>query len=172
MSYSDSAIGKAASTGFSRHLWYLSEYLVAFAFFDRDVSIQVKREMVAALEKPGSDYPPKRIDATGLAVRKMTVADFVTRSSRHLFEVLNIPDEFLLVDPDDWESRDDYRAAVQLVRKVKVVNDTAERGVALMQNFNNILTKNEDQKQFLLQVVEQHQQMFPNSLKTTLTDKQ
>lgn len=173
-SYSDRAIAKATSEGFSRHLWYLSEYLVAFSFFDRDVSNEVKRAMVVALGKSGSDHPVKRItmDAAASTLGEKTVADFVTRSSRRLFEVLNIQSEFLLVEPDVWESRADYQAATDVVRAMKVVNDSAERGVALMQQFNQILTKNEEQKQFLLQVVEQHQRLFPNSLKKTVTDGQ
>jgi len=51
-----------------------------------------------------------------------------------------------------------------------VVNDTAERGVALMQSYNSILTKNEDHKQYLLQVMEQHRQKFPNATKATISD--
>ena len=41
------------------------------------------------------------------------------------------------------------------------VNDVAERGVALIQMFNST-TKDEAQKQYLLQVVEQHQEQFPS----------
>jgi len=91
-SYTDCAIAKATSIGFSKHLWYLSEYLVGFSFFDQNVSNQVERDMVAALDKPGSNHLPKRltIDPTASAVVKMTVEDFVIRSSRRLFEVLNI----------------------------------------------------------------------------------
>jgi len=33
---------------------------------------------------------------------------------------------------------------------MKVVNDSAERAIALMQQYNSFLTKNEEQKQFLL----------------------
>jgi len=48
----------------------------------------------------------------------------------------------------------------------------AEKGVALMQNFNKTLTKDEEQQQFILQVVERLQKLFPNSLKTTVTHRQ
>jgi hypothetical protein len=130
--------------------------------------------MVAALDKSGSENPPKRatLDVTVSTMGLKTVADFVTRSSRRLFEIMNIQTDFLKVDPEHWKSRADYQAASEFVQTVTVVNDSAERGVALMQNYNSILTKNEVQKQFLLQVVEQHQRMFPNSLKATLTNKQ
>jgi len=33
---------------------------------------------------------------------------------------------------------------------MKVVNDSAERAIALMQQYNSSLTKNEEQKQYLL----------------------
>ena len=51
---------------------------------------------------------------------------------------------------------------------MKVVNDTAERGIALMQQYNSSLTKNEEQKQFLLRLVERHRKTFPSSAKSTL----
>jgi len=44
----------------------------------------------------------------------------------------------------------------------------AERGVALIEQYNSILTKDEDQKQIILQVVEDHRRRFPDSSKKTL----
>jgi len=52
---------------------------------------------------------------------------------------------------------------------LSVVNDLAKRGVALIEQYNSILTKDEEQKQFLLQVVEEHRRRFPDSSKKTLT---
>jgi len=51
---------------------------------------------------------------------------------------------------------------------LKVVNDHAERGVALVQRYNKILTKTKEQFQFLLQVVSQHQKKFPDSRKSPI----
>ena len=42
------------------HSWYLSPVLVAFGFFDDDVSPDTKRRMVQALQVPGDDHPVKR----------------------------------------------------------------------------------------------------------------
>jgi len=36
---------------------------------------------------------------------------------------------------------DDYRAALQTVLQLQVVNDNAERGLAVIEEFNTILTK-------------------------------
>jgi len=51
---------------------------------------------------------------------------------------------------------------------VKVVNDLAEHGVALIQEFNSALTRNEEQKQFLPQVVDDHRNKFSAPTKSAL----
>lgn len=55
---------------------------------------------------------------------------------------------------------------------VKVVNDVAERGVALIQKFNATITQSEEQKQFLLQVVEKHRKLYQNCNKINLISNQ
>jgi hypothetical protein len=57
----NSTIASIAMKKFLGHLWYLSEELVAFAFFDDGVSVDTKRQMVAALHKTGNEHPLKRI---------------------------------------------------------------------------------------------------------------
>jgi len=61
-----------------------------------------------------------------------------------------------------------YNEAERIVRSLKVVNDAAERCVKLIQDYNNILTKDEEQKQFLLQVIQQHRHIYPDSRKSTV----
>lgn len=52
----------------------------------------------------------------------------------------------------NWESNKNYRHARDVIRGLKVVNDVAERGVKLMEEYNIGFTKKEDQKQYLLKV--------------------
>jgi len=78
------------------------------------------------------------------------------------------PSAFLSVDPDLWESQEDYQQAAETVRAMSAVNGHAERGVALIQEHSGLMTKDESQLQFLLQVVEQHRQAYPDSKKQTL----
>jgi len=60
--YQNKDVAKAARTAFSRLLWYLSQLLVGFAFFDARVSMDEKRLLVKALnENSGSIEPLKRI---------------------------------------------------------------------------------------------------------------
>ncbi|KAK3923590.1 DNA-directed RNA polymerase subunit beta' [Frankliniella fusca] len=54
------------------------------------------------------------------------------------------------------------------VLKLRVTNDCAERGVALVEEYNKILTADEEQKQFLILGVKEHRKRYPNVNKTTL----
>ncbi|KAK0066783.1 Protein FAM192A [Biomphalaria pfeifferi] len=49
----------------------------------------------------------------------------------------------------------------QRINDLRVVNDTAERGVKLFEDYNRLLTKNEKEKQFILQVVEANRKVIP-----------
>ena len=60
------------------------------------------------------------------------------------------------------------RWSSQIVWNLAVVNDHAERGDALVQEFNGSLTNDEEQLQFLLQVVVDHWKAFPDPRKRTL----
>lgn len=53
----------------------------------------------------------------------------------------------------------------KITKNLKVVNDIAERGVKLFEEFNKLLTNDEEEKQLLLQVVEANRKWVPT--KTT-----
>jgi len=152
-------------TAFGRHLWYLSELLVGFSFFDNDVSVEEKKLMVAALrDKEGSEEPPKRISLFSHPSTK-GLNNFVTKSTIRLFRILELPDAFLEIDPAEWINNEDYTRSQAICRSMRVVNDLAERGVALIQHFNASITRDEEQKQYLLQVVEDHHSSFVSPTK-------
>jgi len=95
--------------------------------------------------------------------------DFASEKSMTLFELMELPSAFLSVDPDLWEEQEDYQQAAETVRAMSVVNDHAERVVALAQELIGLITKDESQLQFLLQVVQQHRKAYPDSKKQTLS---
>ena len=161
-------VAKAAIHSFSGHLWYLSEILVGFAFFDNEVSVEMKSAMVEALDKETTQHPPLHRIVFSPTLHQQQLSDFVTKNTRQLFIALDIKDHFLTKSPDTWATDSNYIAGQQKVKSLKVVNDAAERGVALIQEFNTVLTVQEDQKQFLLQVVEKHRRDYPNAKKSTL----
>jgi len=53
---------------------------------------------------------------------------------------------------------------------MKMVNDSAERGIALIEKYNECLTKNKEQKQYLLRFVQRHRQLYPTSSKAVMLD--
>jgi len=56
----------------------------------------------------------------------------------------------------------------QIVNALLVTNDNAERGVALVQELNKLITHEEEQFQFLLQVVADHRRQFSSCQKSLL----
>lgn len=139
----------AALKSFRRHQWYLSEILVSLSLFDESVSYDEKRNMVKNM---------KEVDG-----------DFCTSNSMKLFDTLKLPKGFLDIDPCQWDENPDYIQARVTVQALPVVNDTAERGVALVQEFTKSgRTKSEEHLQFMLQIVEDNRSTFPTASKKSL----
>lgn len=165
----DAAISKAALKKFGGHMWYISEELVGLAFFDSRISIEDKRAMVTSLrEKEGSAKPLKRIVVDLSKSDQLSLQDFITKSTTVFFSNLGICMGFMDLDPEAWCDCENYKEARLIVTNLKVVNDHAERGVALMESYNSLITKDEEQKQFLLRVVQEHRRQFPDCKKATL----
>ncbi|KAK0066876.1 DNA repair protein RAD51 3, partial [Biomphalaria pfeifferi] len=93
---------------------------------------------------------------------------FIGSRSHFFFEVLNLDKSFLNLPVEQWPQLEAYQHAKVVARSLKVVNDSAERGIALATNFNKSLTKKEDEKQYLYQVVESHCKQYPDAKKATL----
>lgn len=164
----NAAVAKIALNKLLGHLWYLSEELVAFAFFDDKVSVDSKRQMVAALHKSGSEHPLKRITLDPTLISSRHLEDFVTSNTLRFFNITGISAKFLDQDVDSWPEDDDYKMAMATAGSMRVVNDIAERGVALMDEYNKLHTNDEEQKQFLLLVVKDYRQRYPDRNKRTL----
>jgi hypothetical protein len=162
-------IAKIALKKIIGHLWYLSEELVAFAFFDDAVPLDTKKKMVDALKNEGIDQSPiKRITVDADVIHNKTLEYFVSSNTRRFFSITGIPSAFLEKNVEVWEEDDDYKTSKEIVCSMKVVNDIAERGVALMEEYNKLHTTNEEQKQYLLLLVKQYRKIYPDSKKSTL----
>ena len=145
---------------------------MGLALFDRAVPFATKALMVSAMkveaEENKDDRKAPRTQVEFASVTGKTVADFATAKSRRIFERLNLPSGFLDVAPEEWEDREDFREAAEMVQCLHVVNDHAERGVALIQKFSGSITHDEEQLQFLVRVVNDHRRRYPNALKRTV----
>lgn len=158
-------ISKETCKTFENHLWYLSEKMIGLAFFDNEVSISTKRKMVNALnlkQRTSLQIPkgPNRIILNASNAAQCNLANFVTPNTIDFFTKMNISTEFLQFDPQSWIGREDYKAGMHITQKILVTNDNAERGVALVKELNRLITYNEDQFQFLIQVVADHRNLY------------
>ena len=168
------AISTAAAKAISRHLWYLSEELVPLSLFSDCVSINTKRQMAIRIrEILGHDvaYQDRSTRCIAHDIRTLSnnsLESFIGPASAFFFSALRIDYRFLESDVKDWDKIESFQQARKAARALKVVNDCAERGIGLATTFNSSITKKEDQKQFLLQMVESHRKLYPNPLKRTL----
>ncbi|GBL92465.1 hypothetical protein AVEN_174739-1 [Araneus ventricosus] len=105
------------------------------------------------------------------ATDQKAIEDFIFQKSLNLLKKLNIDISFLNTSPDLWDRDDSYLKSQEIFQNLAIVNDTAERGVKLMQDFNGLLTADEEQKQFLLQCVKDHRIQYPDCRKATLKRK-
>jgi hypothetical protein len=132
-----SVIAKSTAHKFSKHLWNLSQELVGLAFFDSRVSSSTKRLMVSAIQNEVHEFDhSKRLTVDLNSFKDKNLEDFVTAKSMKMIQLLELPHGFFEVDPDLWQDRDDFTQVCNAVESLKVVNDQAERGVALIQEYS------------------------------------
>lgn len=172
----DCEIAENALSKIQNHLWYLSSEVVAFSFFDESLEKNVKIRMASKLTAYDKDYDhgeDRDVKAVLTKEQINNILDkdldfFVTPATLRFFERFKIDTDFLMTDPDEWQRNENFVRANRIVRNLKVVNDSAERGVKLMTDFNTCLTKDEEQKQYLLQVVAECRKLYPDASKATL----
>lgn len=158
----DAAISSALLKKFGTHLWYLHPETVALAFFDENVSVEEKRLMIQKMElftiddsqeETFSPYRliihPQQMDN----LQEWQLDHFVNENTIQFFKRFEVKTDFLSKDPLEWNSDNAYCQARKMLKELQVVNDHAERAVKLMKDFNFALTKDEEEKQYLLQVV-------------------
>ena len=117
-------------------MWYLTEELVVLSIFSNKIDSDTKSHIAAKLvssQKPDSfDLGKPNIPQLE---PKTNLSDLIGPLSWTLFEVLNLETEFLTVSPYKWMDYLGYMEYYTFVRNLKVVYDTAEKGVKLISEF-------------------------------------
>lgn len=172
----DRGVSEKVLQKFLNHLWYLNPEHVCFALFDENVSEVLKKKMAEKILSYKDDEVCQRIVRVKInneMVKRIFQGEdlsyFITEQSLSFFEKCNISLNFLHEDPSVWNDNLEYLKCFGLVAHLKVVNDTAERGVKLIQDFSQTLTHDEDQRQYLLQVVSECRNLYPDTSRTTLS---
>lgn len=167
-------ISASAIEKFENHLWYLSSELVIFSLFSNKITASEKRQMVQKLSQQKSNWDTRATRLTNtINLQNKTLSDLIGVQSTPALRNLNVNIEFVfLLEPEEWAASDDYKKAKSVVDDMKVVNDVAERSMALIIDFNGTLTRKEPQKQLALQVVEENRNQIKGWKKETLASYQ
>ena len=128
-----------------RHSWYLSPELASLALFSNKVPDEVKAQLVARMQQ----------DRGSRLLTNLPDSVYKLQASLTFCEISRLDTSFLKTPVESWSSDKRYIEGKHFARHLACVNDVAERGIQLIQQFNKT-SKDEEQKQCLLQVVEQH----------------
>ena len=105
----------------------------------------------------------------GEEIRRPKLNTLVTPNSWLVFQLLGLEDkqDWLQTPCSMWNLFADYNKLEDFASNLPVVNDLAERGVAMISQFvNNV--EDEEGRQALLQLVEYHRSLVPDCNKASL----
>jgi hypothetical protein len=168
----DREVAEVVLRKLENHFWYLTEEIVPFALFSK-LPVMTSRLKQNIASKLLATPIPERLRMGKPLFPKVccdtSLADLIGPESHTLFQSLDISTGWLEKPVEDWSTDPDYQTAECFVRSIKVVNDAAERGVKLIADFATIITTDPEQRQALLQGVENHRHKYPDFKKKTLS---
>lgn len=169
----DKAMSDAVIDKMTNHLWYLTPDTVGLAFFDPNVSLDIKRKMVKSLnaKNPAVAFVEYRKYSNIPKLLTCDLSDFVSFKTKVFLTKFELQTDFLELDPSIWEGNEQFDIAADFFQNLLVVNDAAERGVKFMKDYNRVLTRDEGQLKFILQVVDLYRKKYPSHTKSALADR-
>lgn len=168
INYDNLDISNATVKKMMGHLWYLSDELVGLCLFDQNVSVDTKRKIVhAMINNPSPEVRDVRPNIKKDNLKELGLHDLANKNTMRIFIEFGV-DNFWESDVVNWNESKSFKEAENVFKNLRVTNDVAERGVALIQDLNRKITHDEDQLQFLLQVVSEHRKNYPDCSKNAL----
>ena len=169
----DSESSQAALRAQSRHYWYLApESVILWCLFGDELEQDQKGRLAATLlTKPRPDtWTPKKVKFPILTPNTSLVS-LITTMSWFPFYLLDLSSKWLELPPSQWELDSDFLAMKKFARTVKLVNDVAERGVKLANDYCDCLTTNSEERKKLIMVVQNHRRSYPKLRKMDLVKR-
>ena len=106
---------------------------------------------------------------TGLKKEARTLIEqTLATNTMRFFNILDLDYSFLEIEPLQLKGLESYENVLKAAQHLKITIDISERGVAFIQQYNMLHTRDEKMKQYLLQVVQEHRKKFPSCKKTVL----
>ncbi|KAG7161281.1 hypothetical protein Hamer_G016345 [Homarus americanus] len=163
----DCEVADAALAVASRHLWYLRPQTVVLSLCSEKLSAAEKKEMATKLSclEETNDYANDN-----LVIQQTTrLSDLIDERSWMIFKEHHVcGTAWLMSSVEDWEKNEEFMKLKDFSRSLKVSNDVAERGIKLMQDFIGSVTKDEQQLQDVMQLVEKHRKQMSGFSKSAL----
>ena len=129
------SVGRVAEAKLEGHLEYLSPELVLLALFNDLDSPNTKRFMIQSIQK-NKEHKPRKVKASLKKGTLPTLDTLTSPVSRNLLHQLHLNNSFSEEDLELWQQSEAFCNAKTTIRNLPTVNDHAERGVALIQDFN------------------------------------
>ena len=118
----DKKVSRSATKILNRHTWYLTEELIALTIFDEGLPKET-RDLIAA--KIGNldveDFEIKKPSLPTITAAT-AVSDFVGPRSRLVFDLLEVPANFLR--EEDWQLQPEYSTTKRIQETFTPVNDS------------------------------------------------
>ena len=114
----DPIIAEATVSKFINHLWYIIPEAAALSFFDKDISVECKRKMVAALSRENPlENDQKRVKLLRAEdIAGKDVSDYIYSSSYIFFHRFHLSTDFLKEDPSTWLDNPQYHQHYEKVK--------------------------------------------------------
>ena len=143
----DEEVAQAALSTMRRHMAYLKPETVVLSLASKSVNAKEKTAMAQRL----LTSPRGCNDAEEDVISSTRIQE----SSWLVFRLIrNEANDWLQEPANTWRDDQQYKDLERLVNTMKITNDVAEKGVAMIGAFSDSVTKDKRQLQWLLQVVE------------------
>lgn len=175
--YPDKEISKLTIKKFVNHLYYLNEESISLSLYDDEVSPETKSRMCEKIlelskneehdddddddaESYEDDNVLKKMNLKVSEVERFLADEndtiliqLISENTKTFFSRYSISVNFLEKPVAEWRSCLEFLRGEEVVKSLRVTNDAAERGIKLLTDYNESVTKNAEQQKYLLQVL-------------------
>ena len=157
------------------HTWFLNQEFAPLSLFSEKVSDEQKTLLAKHLIKikpakyeMGCPNPVEMPNSKNVGL-KLELFEFIGNGSLFIFDQLHFNKDWLKLPIAQWKDNESYNEMKRFFQCLLVTNDTAERGIKLLTDYANSITKDPKDRENMLQIVEDHRRLFPDQNKATLS---
>ena len=153
----DFEVASAALSKFLRHVDFLAPEWSFVSLTSPNVPAEEKANIAKViLATPSTTLKPAPLVPVVEITAATQLHQLASGSRVHLiFHLFDINPSFLSKDPLSWKDDAGYGQLWEYVSNLRVVNDVIENAVQLASDYNEKITKNDEQRKFLYQTVAQ-----------------